>query len=319
MSYHLRADESVEAGLRRLASDQIDRALGEVDDRSLDLHRTVHQVRKRCKKLRALLRLMRPSLSDDTYPRENMALRDAQRRLSSLRDAQARIDTFDALLSAFEGEVEHDAFGQVRAALEAGRDLSIAEQESGLAESLTGFREALCGARTRSEKWELKEDGFDAVRGGLLRTYRRGRRSMTDAYAEGSGEAFHEWRKRVKYHLYHVRLLRELWKPALKVRRQALDRLADLLGEEHDLAVLRRYLRDHPLERLEVSRDEALRGLIAARRSHLRRQAYPLGRRLFADGPKALSRRFGSWFEVAADEATADGAERLSAPSAAPR
>ena len=47
---------------------------------------TVHDVRKRCKKVRGLLRLVRPGLGPD-YRRANADVRDAARELSSLRDA----------------------------------------------------------------------------------------------------------------------------------------------------------------------------------------------------------------------------------------
>jgi hypothetical protein len=31
-------------------------------------------------------------------------------------------------------------------------------------------------------------------------------------------EHFHEWRKRVKYHWYHLGLLRELWPASMELR-----------------------------------------------------------------------------------------------------
>jgi hypothetical protein len=65
MSYHLkRSDGPVQDGVRRIAVDQIDAAIAELDDKALDVHETVHQIRKRCKKLRGLIRLVRPAFAD---------------------------------------------------------------------------------------------------------------------------------------------------------------------------------------------------------------------------------------------------------------
>ena len=76
MAYRIRTkDDDVEQAVRRIACEQIDRALAEIDDDGLDFARKVHQVRKRCKKLRGLVRLVRPAL--DAYGRENAAFRDA--------------------------------------------------------------------------------------------------------------------------------------------------------------------------------------------------------------------------------------------------
>ena len=56
MPYHLLENESIGAGIKRMAHQQVQRAILEVDNKTLDCHDTVHQVRKRCKKVRALLR-----------------------------------------------------------------------------------------------------------------------------------------------------------------------------------------------------------------------------------------------------------------------
>lgn len=63
MSYHLEIGESIEKGIKRIAHEQLDSAIDELTDDKLDPHDVVHQVRKRCKKLRGLLRLVRLSLA----------------------------------------------------------------------------------------------------------------------------------------------------------------------------------------------------------------------------------------------------------------
>ncbi len=87
MAYRIKkGDKSVQAGLRRIADEQIGRALGEIDDDDLDFAEKVHQVRKRCKKLRGLIRLVRPAFDD--YSAENGAFRDAAQMLSGVRDTR---------------------------------------------------------------------------------------------------------------------------------------------------------------------------------------------------------------------------------------
>jgi hypothetical protein len=49
MSYRFEDGESAGEGLRRIAREQVEKALGETLDEDLDRHATVHQVRKRCK------------------------------------------------------------------------------------------------------------------------------------------------------------------------------------------------------------------------------------------------------------------------------
>jgi CHAD domain-containing protein len=323
VSYRCKPGEPVEAGLRRVALDQLERAFAELDDDALDVHATVHQVRKRCKKVRGLLRLVRPALAGDVYARENGALRDAAGGLSDLRDAEARIETFDALVADYGDALDGEAFGLVRRALCArrARERDSSASRADAVGRLERFRASLGRVRERAEGWSLEAEGYEAVRGGLKKTYGRARRALAAAYADGSTEAFHDWRKRVKYHGYHLRLLREVWRPATKMRRGQLDRLSDLLGDEHDLAVLRRHLLDHPVRGIDGPTAEALHGLVAARRARLRREALPLGQRLLAERPKAFARRLGAWFEVAWGDGPAAGLDEtrgLSPPGPSP-
>lgn len=78
MSHRIEPREPVEDAVRRIAVEQIEKARDDLDDD--DLRRAVHEVRKRCKKLRALLRLVRPAM-EETYQRGHGSRRRSSRAL----------------------------------------------------------------------------------------------------------------------------------------------------------------------------------------------------------------------------------------------
>jgi hypothetical protein len=293
MAFKLKRRESVEQGVRRIAREQIDSALHELHSEALPRDETIHQVRKRCKKLRGLLRLVRPCL-ESTYQTENARFRDAARMLSAVRDAQTMIDTYDALLDHFAKQVDRRSFAPFR------RELSLRRQrleaQNDLEQRLRDFEATMRIARDRVAGWEIGADGVDAWRGGLIKTYRRARKAMAAAADAPAAENLHEWRKRVKYHWYHLRLLHKAWPPMLTVQRDAADRLGGLLGDDHDLHVLRQAL-DGPLADLgDAASREALRALIDRRRLQLQGAAQLLGGRLLAERPQALADRLGRYW-----------------------
>jgi CHAD domain-containing protein len=55
---------------------------------------------------------------------------------------------------------------------------------------------------------------------------------------ERSLESLHEWRKRVKDVWYHLRLLQPVCGRTVRGQAKEASRLADVLGEDHDLGVL---------------------------------------------------------------------------------
>ena len=79
-------NESVSAGLRRIVDELIKSAIACIKEPSREREEDLHQVRLAIKRLRAILRLLRPLVSKTFFKRENARLRSAARRLARLRD-----------------------------------------------------------------------------------------------------------------------------------------------------------------------------------------------------------------------------------------
>lgn len=234
MAFRIKAHESLLDGLRRIAHEQIDKAIGAIETEKLDLAEKVHDLRKRCKKLRGLVRLARPGLQ--SYQKENTWFRDTARMFSEPRDARTMLDAYDSLMGYYEEQVNRPTFGTIRRELTEHRKALLDRLD--IAEQLRVARERFLRARDRTATWSLAADSDAAICGGAARTYGRARKALTKAMQDLSPSAFHEARKRVKYHWYHCRLLREVWPALFRARQREAHRLSDLLGYDHDLAVL---------------------------------------------------------------------------------
>ena len=248
----------------------------------------VHDVRQRCKKARAALRLARPALGD-AFARENTRFRDAARLISDLRDAEAVVEAAQRLAASEAGTAQEAALHRAVEAMRGQR--SVAATHGELREGLDQAAAQLVAARERMAALPVRGDGFDIIAGGLQRTYRDARRDMRIARkAAGAGlgpratEALHAWRKRIKDHWYQMRMLRGLWPAAIEARMAELQRLSDLLGADHDLATLSAVLDREP-EGPDVA---AIEPLLREQREYLVAAAWPLGARLLAEKPGAF-------------------------------
>jgi CHAD domain-containing protein len=294
MEYTIQRDETVSEGIKRIVDEKVAAAIEQIDS-DADRHETVHEVRKRCKEVRATLRIVRPVLP--TYSEENAHYRDAARRLSAVRDAQAVIETFDDHVTPAVADADALAEPQLRAlrAVLVDRRETLSNEQD-LETRLADVRRDLVASRERVEYLPIATEGFDAVVGGLRKTYNRARNRMAEAYQNPESERFHEWRKRAKYHRYHTRLLRDIWPGPMKARRSELKTLTDLLGDEHDLAVFSEVMDAEAL--FDAGTRETLEGVLEGRRSELRRQARPLGERLFAEPSDEFVTRMRRYWDV---------------------
>lgn len=84
-------------GLQRIATEQIEQAIAVFANFKLHRHEAVHQAHVHCKRLRALLQLLR-NIHPDLARFENASIRDAAAQLAYLRDTAFRT-SYLALLS----------------------------------------------------------------------------------------------------------------------------------------------------------------------------------------------------------------------------
>lgn len=323
----LLSDERVGEGLRRIALGQLDVAIEAIEGRDggHSAQRRVHEARKALKRLRALLRLVRDELGEQGYERESAVVREAGKRLAQARDAQVLLDTLDGLIKRRPKKLGRRRGVQrlrTRLAIECdgAAELALAEcARRGAA------LDALRAMRGRVGAWQLPDSGgIEAIEPALQRLYGQGRRRMRRARRaeRAQGRRLHEWRKRVKDLRYAAEMLQRRDAQAAKRPRdragatsakrarklakanaafiaqvaQRADDLGELLGEEHDLAVLAERVR----EEAKATRASgapgpgtrrALRKAIARRRKSLRKRTLRDGRRLYAEKPKDFVRR----------------------------
>jgi CHAD domain-containing protein len=291
-SYRLRRDEEAADGVRRVARGQLDLAAEQLETGTSprgDLDGAVHETRKAFKRLRALVRVSRDALGDEAYRRENTIFRDAGRRLSSARDAAVMVETLDDLRERYDDELDDRAFAGLRQALasEAAAASRALSRDRTTVDEVQGTLEA---AGRRLGGWPLPDDGGLAMlEPGFERIYRRGRRALKAARKDTDTESLHELRKRAKDLWHAAQVLRPAAPKRMKKLARRAHALSDVVGEDHDLAVLRGAARERQ-ETLGPGELALLEGLVARRRRRLQRKALAKGRRIYARKPAKLAK-----------------------------
>jgi CHAD domain-containing protein len=303
--------EDPTAGLRRMLLAQADLAIEELTSagQGEEGEQAVHETRKAIKRMRTLLRLLREELGEPLYERENAVLRELGHNLAGARDAEVMLDTFNALTARGSKQLKgRRGVARLRAQLQAERERTRAV----LLEDVAGRQAAITrlkGFRDRVGNWS-SDAPERAVERGARRLYERGRRDYRQAKRgkRPHTRRMHEWRKRVKDLRYAAEALglveqgtgggKSSATKASKWLRgfaKRADRLSELLGEEHDLAVLSQWIEARCAERGggTVGRRTAkeLSRLIAKRRRRLRRRALGEGKRLYGHSAKQITRR----------------------------
>lgn len=292
MAFRFKRRERVEDGVRRVALEQLDGVLH-------DLQRPkqgdgIHRARKRLKMIRAVLRLVRSDLDATVFDRENAGFRDLGRRLAVIRDADVLIDVVHDLKPA---SARHAAYERILRHLRQHRR-SARHEFFDDEEAIAQMRAQAAEARSRLDDWACVDGLPRTLFDGLRTSYRRGRQSYEAARRSHNDGRWHEWRKRTKDYWYHLRLISPIWPSVMGAAVSRCKDLADLLGDDHDLVVIGHRLMDVSPD-IDVGRESRrLRTLIARRRTKLQNEAREAGAGLFEERPRAfIARVEACWHE----------------------
>lgn len=202
--------------------------LAEQDAHRVQMHpdTAIHALRKRMKKLLALLRLARPALSVEQFATLKGAIRNLKRTVATQRD--------QVVMSQLLKSLDHDGLCPRD---EEGRKIrrksvrptvvteATLEQLIRQASSLT---DRLGRMRLFSLSWETVAEAY-------VKTYRKGHKASERSDKDTGTEALHAWRKVVKDHYYQTLAL-YLWLGHPR-RLRRTRRLSSLLGKVHDIDV----------------------------------------------------------------------------------
>jgi hypothetical protein len=268
MSGHLKRDEKLAHGLRRIARShaRVIRKCG-LDQNPFA---RVHEARKGIKKLRALLRLVRRRLDDRQYKKQMTQLREMARTLAPVRDAGVQQQTLRKFHRSFRRRLAERALARW--------ENFSAERNNEQFEVLTKYRKGWA-ARCASvldgvEEWHLKGFASQHLRPGLKKSLKRFAKGYQKARRSPTVAALHEWRKRTKNLFFQLKFFNQRPK-SVKRLASRLNELGETLGDDHDLALLERTARQ-----LDPRLWQGIQQVTRKRRAKLQQSAFKLGRKL---------------------------------------
>jgi CHAD domain-containing protein len=294
MAYRLKLKEPLVKGVRRIASEQLANAAARLQS-DADTETSVHEARKCLKRTRALLRLVRPGLGEARFRELNQRLRDVARALSAARDR----DVVRRLLTQIADGKPSQARAAQRflAALDATSTAAPEPAQAGrdIAEAAREIEAVQRGL----DDIGLDPPGIDTIVAGLTKCHRSGRKALERALEHPEDEeALHDLRKSAQAYWRQMILMQHAWPEACLARAGAAKVVADLLGQDHDVALLESVLAGPEASALSRSDHGVLSRACKARHGELRSIALPKAQLLFIEKSESLGERMRELWEA---------------------
>jgi CHAD domain-containing protein len=266
---------------RRALLGQIDRAAAALEETKRS-DRTIHETRKELKRARASLRLLRECLGDAAYRHDNALLRDVARTLTPVRDAKVLFETLRSN-DPHIGAPRPGAFMR-RLYRVLGEQRRAAKRELRNPDLVRAGRALRALSRRLGA---LPERPLGQLPAGtpLKHAYKSARKAFAGARRHRSDESLHECRKQTKYFANELELVLGHGPKRFAKSHKRAHKLAEQLGDDHDLSLLIEKILRHAKGAHAPSQDETVQELLAhlgARRKALQRKGFRLGERLYS-------------------------------------
>ena len=292
MQYCLPANETPAAGTRVSLQQLLDRIAALLADVQPLSDSDVHEIRKTCKRLRALLRMVQPRLSPDEFRKADRKIRDLAAQLATLRDNRILVETLDKIAQHFDPLLNETALAPVRESLQALH--ASTSRMAAASASRRSLQKRLKRLRGILDNIDLEGISRKTIISGMTASYRRGRRAYAALEAVPDTANAHTLRRHAK-HLYYLLQFTADWNDAaLAPLVGKFHRLEDELGNDHDIAVLVETLTKQPQLCPDKTRRELLSALAESRRIALLSSALRLAGELYRDRP----RKYRNWLEA---------------------
>lgn len=296
MSYRLDPALPMSEGLRSVALAELDIAQTSLSTQS-DRHTGVHSARKCFKRLRSLLILARPGMPEPVFANLQARVARIGKGLAAARDAQALFEAVDSLETNTEPGLGEGPMQSLRGWLQKRRQ--AAEQNLAQSTASDALR-LLLELRPRIAAMVVYPDNFTSLSKGLELSYRATRQQYKRAFATGDVEELHDWRKGVQQHWRQMQLLTPCWPSELSARAEAARGLSQVLGEDHDIAMLMHLVSTPTMTFGTPEETAGFMKRCRIRHKALRKDAKVRGKRLFVEKPAPFAARIHAYWTTAA-------------------
>lgn len=287
--FQITAQLTVEENLKALFTERFSTIRDQIRKREND-HKTIHEVRKSIKRIRAALRLIRDEIGYSHYLRENMFFRDLSRKMAPMRDSFVLCQTFKSLENNYPGLISTKDYSYLEEQL----SIQIKQDHDRFIETSGGFTQVLTDisrAEQRIDQYCRLRNGFISFKKGIRRIYKKGHLLHSRILPPFDMVQLHEYRKISKYLQFQMEFIQPVYPKLLKAYTATIDNHTELLGDVRDHDRLGLYIKNTAVKKIPSATKNKLQEKIMNLKEEMLEKVLPKSEMIYAEKPKEFIKR----------------------------
>lgn len=240
----------------------------------LIISQKVHEIRKAFKRMRSLVRLLKPFLHPGMYYSLDTQIGSAGNLLAGMRDKTVNYESFQQLMQEFPGMLPETLSNEIL------RDLALKADEANSSTSVfKGISNYMRGIILTLREDDFKDIDYGKVIQAGIKSYCKSHESFQNAQYTLDSEIIHKWRKQAKYFYLQLKFAPGLDTADFEYLQPGLHELTDILGRDHDFYFLEKVLRKD--RSIPGEYQQKIYLMISKLRARYQKRAFQLGAELF--------------------------------------
>ncbi len=286
-------NEEISVAVHRVLSEQYNIIIDSCNNHDRP-HESIHNTRKSYKRIRAVLRLIKPDISKEVYSKEKMLLRDLSRKFSTVRNLHVFAEEFDTIMKAgilklpvsTENTIKSFFKEREESALKILLDLDLFE--------VIGKKNK--ESKERMAAIDLSSLGPHTIYKGVSKVFAWGQKQMIHSQQFPTDDNLHEMRKRIKALMYLVRLIKDISPDFLNGYYKGLKSASLALGDGHNMAEMVNYINTISNELLPEEDKKKIDEYIFSQRQQIQLDVWPLIAKLYTGQADEFSKRIKAYW-----------------------
>ena len=286
-------NEEISVAIHRILTEQYEFVIDTCKNYD-DPHIAIHDIRKSFKRIRAVLKLIKPDIPFETYKRENILVRDLSRRFSKARNLHVFAEEFETIVAAGILKLSEETTEKVRS--------HFKEKESTAVQllidldifNLVAIRTE--EAKNRVAKIDFSTLGPHTIYKGVRDVFSWGQKQMMQTQQIPTDLNLHEMRKRIKALMYLVQLIKDVSPDFFTGYYEGLKSASLALGDDHNMAEMLSYIDTMDNQVIPWDEKQMLREYIKSQRQQIQVDVWPLIAKLYTGQADEFAERIKSYW-----------------------
>ena len=253
-----------------------------------------HEIRKTTKRIRAVYRLFRNALGEETYIRERESFGSISNLLAAHRVSAVHLEILEGIARDAKNPVGEKLMNEM-IVLQQQSHLELTKQLIDKHQMVLSIKQIINSESEKTGSEPIMVCDYHVIVEGLKDTYSDGKKCLDILTTQPGTENFHNLRKKVKLIWNQLILLRPVWPALITPLVRQMDLLAEKLGNDHDLAELENWILSGNMKNYPEETILKLTTYISGKRKIGHKAIINSALKLYAEKPAAFAGRMATY------------------------